>query len=49
MIDETDALRTFADAVASPRAAHGDRTDARHDLPFGQMPVAHQPLAPVVG
>ena len=39
----------FADAVAHARAAHGDRTDAGHDLALGQMPVAHQPLAAVVG
>jgi hypothetical protein len=28
---------------------HRDRTDAGHDLAFGQMSVAHQPLAAVVG
>jgi hypothetical protein len=31
-------------AVAHPRAAHRDRTDAGHDLALRQMPVAHQPL-----
>jgi hypothetical protein len=30
-------------------AAHGDRTDAGQDLALGQMPVANQPLAAVVG
>ena len=39
----------FADTVAHARAAHGDRTDAGHDLALGQMPMAHQPLAAVVG
>src|SRR5262245_57012796 len=39
----------FADAVTHARAAHGDRADAGHDLALGQMPVAHQPLAAVIG
>jgi hypothetical protein len=30
------------------RAAHGDRTDASHDLALGQVSVTHQPLAAVV-
>jgi hypothetical protein len=46
---EADALRAFADTVAHTGAAHGDRADAGHDLTRGQMPVAHQPLAAVVG
>jgi hypothetical protein len=29
---EADALRSFADAIAHPRTAHRDRTDAGHDL-----------------
>jgi hypothetical protein len=36
-------------AVTHARAAHGNRADASHDLTLGQMPVAHQPLAAVVG
>ena len=46
---KADALGAFAGAVAHPRAAHRDRTDAGHDLALGQMPVAHQPLAAVIG
>ena len=46
---KANALGAFADTVAHPRAAHRDRTDAGHDLAFGQMPVAHQPLAAVIG
>ena len=44
-------LRAFADAIAHApaRAAHGDRTDASHDLTLGQMPVADQPLAAILG
>ena len=29
--------------------AHRDRTDAGHELALGQMPVAHQALAAVIG
>jgi hypothetical protein len=36
-------------AVAHPRAAHADRTDAGHDLALWQMAVAHQPLAAIIG
>ena len=46
---KADALRTFADTVADTRTAHGDRTDAGHDLALGQMPVAHKPLVAAVG
>src|SRR6516162_7113302 len=46
---KADALRTFTGTVTYTRAAHGDRTDAGHDLALGQMPVAHQPLATVIG
>src|SRR6516225_3413614 len=42
---KADALRTFTGTVTYTRAAHGDRTDAGHDLALGQMPVAHQRLA----
>jgi hypothetical protein len=42
-------FRTLADTIAHARAAHRDRTDAGHDLALGQMSVAHQPLAAVVG
>ncbi len=43
------ALTPSPTAVAHARAAHGDRADAGHDLALGQMPVAHQPLAAVLG
>src|SRR5258708_1070104 len=46
---KANALRTFTDAVAHPRAAHADRTDAGHDLALWQMAVAHQPLAAIIG
>jgi len=46
---KANALATFADPVTHARAAHGDRADAGHDLALGQMPVAHQPPAAVVG
>src|SRR6516225_3569312 len=46
---KADALRTFTGTVTYTRAAHGDRTDAGHNLALGQMPVAHQPLATVIG
>jgi hypothetical protein len=36
-------------AVAHPRAAHADRTDAGHDLALWQMAVAYQPLAAIIG
>ena len=42
-------LRTLAAPVAHPRATHGDRTDAGHDLALGQTAVAHQPLAAIIG
>ena len=44
-----DAFRAVADTVTHARATHRDRTDAGHDLAFGQMSVAHQPLSAVVG
>jgi hypothetical protein len=31
------------------RAAHGDRADAGHDLTLGQMPVAYQSPAAIIG
>jgi hypothetical protein len=40
---------TFAAAVTHARAAHSDRTDAGHDLAFGQMPAADQPPAAIIG
>jgi hypothetical protein len=46
---KADVLGAFAGAVAHARAAHRDRTDASHDFALGQMPVAHQPLAAVIG
>ena len=33
----------------SDRLAHGNRSDARHDLAFGQMAMAHNTLMPVFG
>src|SRR6476661_8279105 len=33
---KADALRTFTGTVTYTRAAHGDRTDASHDLALGQ-------------
>jgi hypothetical protein len=44
---KADALGSFADPVAHPRAAHRDRTDPGRDFALGQMTVAHQPLAAV--
>jgi hypothetical protein len=38
----------LAAAVTHARAAHGDRTDAGHDLTLGQMSVAHQPPAAII-
>ena len=38
-----------ANAITHARTPHGDWTDASHDLALGQMSVAHQPLAAVVG
>jgi hypothetical protein len=46
---KADPLRTFAAAVTHARAAHSDRTDAGHDLTLGQMPVAHQSPAAIIG
>src|SRR5262245_20365625 len=42
---KADALGTFAAAVTHARAAHSDRTNAG----LGQMPVAHQPPAAIIG
>src|ERR1700732_5463850 len=39
----------FADAVTHARAPHRDCTDAGHDLALGQMPVAHQSPAAIIG
>src|ERR1700719_378608 len=39
----------FAYPIAHARTAHRDRTNAGHDLAFEKMPVAHQPLAAVIG
>ena len=46
---KADALAASPDAIAHTGAAHRNRTDPRHDLALGQMPVAHQPLAAVLG
>ena len=45
---KADALGAFANTIAHARAAHGDWTDAGHDLALGQMPVADQPMAAVL-
>ena len=42
-------LSAFADAVTHARAPHRDCTDAGHDLALGQMPVAHQSPAAIIG
>src|SRR5437660_1231511 len=46
---KADALRTFANPSPHARTAHRDRPDAGHNLALGQMPVAHQTLAPILG
>jgi hypothetical protein len=46
---KADALATVAAAVRHARAVHSDRTDAGHDLTLGQMPVAHQAPAAIIG
>src|SRR5204863_3428158 len=46
---ESDALLARADAVTNARSAHRHRADAGHDLTLGQVTVAHQPLASIVG
>ncbi len=46
---KADARGAFAAPIAHARAAHRDRADAGHDLALGQMSVAHQPLATIVG
>jgi len=46
---KADAFGAFANTVTHPWAAHRDRADAGHDLALGQMPVAHQTLAAVIG
>jgi hypothetical protein len=39
----------LAATVAHARATHGERAYAGHDLALGQVPMAHEPLATVVG
>src|SRR3989440_8978495 len=46
---KADAIATFAAAVTHARAAHGNRADAGHDLTLGQMPVAYQSPAAIIG
>src|SRR5258705_8590272 len=46
---KSDVLSAFADAVTHARAPHRDCTDAGHDLALGQMPVAHQSPAAIIG
>jgi hypothetical protein len=45
---EADALGTFADPLAHPRATNRDRTDAGYDLTLRQMAVAHQTSVAIV-
>jgi hypothetical protein len=50
LLTRNGCARTLARrAIAHPRAAHADRTDAGHDLALWQMAVAHQPLAAIIG
>ena len=46
---KSGCARRLTNTVAHARTAHGDRTNAGHDLAFRQMSVAHQPLAAVLG
>ena len=46
---EPDAVGAQARAVANPWRANRNRADAGHDLAFGQVAVAHQPLAAFFG
>src|SRR6185436_16019777 len=45
---KANALGAFTDTVAHPRAAHGHRTNAGHDLALWQMSMAHEPLAAII-
>src|SRR6516165_9502124 len=44
-----DTLGAFANTITHTWTAHRHRTDTGHDLALGQMPVAHEPLAAVLG
>ena len=46
---KSDAPSAFAGAVTHAWAPHRDCTDAGHDLALGQMPVAHQSPAAIIG
>jgi hypothetical protein len=47
---KSGAPSAFADAATDARAPYRDCcTDASHDLALGQMPVAHQPPAAIIG
>jgi hypothetical protein len=46
---KSDAPSAFAGAVTHARAPHRDCTDASRDLALGQMPVAQQPPAAIIG
>src|SRR5207248_7734225 len=46
---EADALPVPAGAVANPWRTHHDRTDAGDDLTLGQVAVAHQASAAILG
>src|SRR5664280_2386872 len=46
---EPNALTRSRLAVAYPRLAHANRTNASHDLALGQMPVAHHAPAARLG
>src|ERR1700738_1606714 len=42
-------MRSEPSPTRSRTRGQRDRTDAGHDLAFGQMPVAHQPMVAVLG
>src|SRR5260221_1074061 len=46
---KANSLGALAAAVAHARATHGERAYAGHDLALGQVPMAHESLATVVG
>src|SRR5260370_38857414 len=46
---KANSLGAWAAAVAHARAPHGERAYAGHDLALGQVPMAHESLATVVG
>ena len=45
---EANTIGALTSAVTNTGTTHGNRTNAGHDLPFGQMSMAHQPMATVI-